>query len=331
MPAVSISLRLVRKGEAAMLSAIEVYNKPSFAYREETFAILALNAWELLLKARWLSLNANDPRSLYVYETKKTKSGKPSVKRIIKKNRAGNAHTLGLGQLLAKLDASDSSRVHPAVKANLDVLVEIRDNAIHFMNASPALAKQVLEVGTAAVRNFVELARLWFNQDLSRHYLYLLPIGFLPAPGIASALSVSVDEKRLLDYLLAAVKEAQNQPVSDFHVSLEVTLSLKRSSTDAVAAVAITNDPLAPKVVLSEEDIHQKYPWDYRELTDLLKKRYTDFKENQHYHNLRKSLVSNPAYVRTRYLEPGNPKSARKDFYNPNIVAEFDKHYKSKP
>lgn len=45
---------LAEKSVDAMLAAIEIYNKPSFAYREESFAILAVNAWELLLKARLL-------------------------------------------------------------------------------------------------------------------------------------------------------------------------------------------------------------------------------------------------------------------------------------
>jgi hypothetical protein len=44
--------RFVDKAEAAITAAVEVYNKPSFVYREETFAILALNAWELLLKGK---------------------------------------------------------------------------------------------------------------------------------------------------------------------------------------------------------------------------------------------------------------------------------------
>lgn len=48
------SQELVEKSIAAMISAIEVYNKPDFKYREETFSILSINAWELLLKAKWL-------------------------------------------------------------------------------------------------------------------------------------------------------------------------------------------------------------------------------------------------------------------------------------
>ena len=46
-----------------MISAIEIYNKPDFKYREETFAILAINSWELLLKEKWLKENNNKVRS----------------------------------------------------------------------------------------------------------------------------------------------------------------------------------------------------------------------------------------------------------------------------
>ena len=45
--------QLYEKSVSAMMSAIEIYNKPDFKYREETFAILAINSWELLLKSKW--------------------------------------------------------------------------------------------------------------------------------------------------------------------------------------------------------------------------------------------------------------------------------------
>ncbi len=51
-----------------MLSAIEIYNKPDFHFREETFAILAINARELMLKARLLQLGDNRISTILVYE-----------------------------------------------------------------------------------------------------------------------------------------------------------------------------------------------------------------------------------------------------------------------
>ena len=94
MSRLSRSARLLKNAEAALISAIEIYNKPAFAYREETFAILALNAWELLVKAKLLDQHENDPRCLYVYYAPKTKSGKTSKKLQVKRNRTGNIMTM---------------------------------------------------------------------------------------------------------------------------------------------------------------------------------------------------------------------------------------------
>jgi hypothetical protein len=58
--------QLLDQAMAAMLTPIEIYNKPQFSYRAQSFVILALNAWELLLKAKWLSDNRNRLPSLYV-------------------------------------------------------------------------------------------------------------------------------------------------------------------------------------------------------------------------------------------------------------------------
>lgn len=318
----SRSLMLYEKAEAALLSAIEIFNKPDFKYREETFAILALNAWELLLKAKLLDQHSNDPRCLYVYEKRRTKAGAKSKKRYLKRNRAGNLHTIGLGEAIVQLQ-QDGIAVDPIVRANLDALTEIRDNAVHFMNPSPRMAKRVLEVGTASVKNFITLAKKWLDRDLSQYNLYLMPIGFVTAPGTGTAI-VTADEARLLQYITDLVAGESANP--DYHVALDVELSFKRTAGTG-AAVTVTNDPNATRVYLTEEQIRQTYPWDYNELTRRLQERYIDFKQNQQYHDLRRPLMKDPKYVKRRYLDPQNTKSPKKDYYNPNIITEFDKHY----
>ncbi len=330
MPHLTRSVRLLRKAEAALLAAIEIYNKPDFKYREESFAILTLNAWELLLKAKLVEDNDNDPRCLYVREPRTTARGTQSLKLYIRRNRSGNPHTLSIGRTMVALDATAASRLSPQVKANLDGLIEVRDNAIHYFNASPQLSKQVLELGTAAVKNFIELARRWFNHDLSRYSLYLMPVGFVSAPATLSALPATPDEGKLVGYLAQVVREAKPASDDDFSVSLEVNLSFKRSAPDAAAALAITTDPNAPKVTLSEEDIRKRYPWDYNELVRKLRTRFSDFKLTKKFHDIRRPLLDDPKFVRTRLLDPGNPRSSHKDFYNPNILREFDRHYTRK-
>src|SRR2546425_9410945 len=123
MPQVPRSHRFLQKAEAALVAAIEIYNKPDFRYREESFAILALNAWELLLKARVLHLNANDPKCLYIYETRQSKKGKPTKKRFRRRNRAGNCQTLSLGQCIVALEKK-ASALASGVRRNLDALIE---------------------------------------------------------------------------------------------------------------------------------------------------------------------------------------------------------------
>ena len=56
---------LLDKSIASMLAAIEIYNKPNFTYREDSFSILCVNAWELLLKAVYLRKNRYKMHSLY--------------------------------------------------------------------------------------------------------------------------------------------------------------------------------------------------------------------------------------------------------------------------
>ena len=69
-----------------MKAAIEIYNKPGIPYRNESFTILAINAWELLLKAKWLELHRHKRRSLYVYESRVTSTGRKTKKRFIKED-----------------------------------------------------------------------------------------------------------------------------------------------------------------------------------------------------------------------------------------------------
>jgi hypothetical protein len=188
----------------------------------------------------------------------------------------------------------------------------------------------VLEVGTASLRNFIELGKQWLNLDLPSYSLYLMPIGFLPPSEVATAISVSKDEQNLVNYLASLM--GAPHAVTDYHVSLDVNISFKRTSA-TVASAVVANDPNNPNAIqvnISEEDIRKTYPWDYETLTGKLKARYIDFKANDKYHVLRMKIAANPQFMKTRYLDPGNPKSSRKDFYNPNIINEFDKSYTRK-
>src|SRR5579862_4672288 len=254
----SRSTQLLQNAEAALISAIEIYNKPTFAYREETFAILALNAWELLLKAKLLNLEKNKLSCLYVYYRKSMGNGQQSKKLYIKKNRTGNPMSAGIEACILRLGKEGIAVANP-IRRNLEALAEIRDNAIHYINASPQLSKQVMELGTACLRNFIELGKQWLNLDLSARGLYLMPIGFIPS-GVATAITLSNQEQRVVNYLATLMREGHEQEVHDYHVSLDLNISFKRTTAAAANAVIVVNDPNDPNAVqvnLSEEDIRK--------------------------------------------------------------------------
>ena len=123
----SLHVKFVDKAEDALVAAVEVYNKPMFRYREETFALLAINAWELLLKARLLKDGGNDPRVIRVYEPRRTKAGKVSKKQYFKRNRAGSPLTVSLPACVVALDKNSTTRLGPEIKSNLDAFAATGD------------------------------------------------------------------------------------------------------------------------------------------------------------------------------------------------------------
>lgn len=320
-----IHLRFVDKAAAALTSAVEVYNKPSFAYREETFAILALNAWELLLKGKVLADAGNDIKVLRIYDARKTKSGVLSKKVYLKRNRTNNPQSIGFGQCLAMLDKG-VNKLAPEVKSNLVALTEIRDNSVHFVTASRVLAKQAQELSSASVKNFVLLAKLWFKRDLSKGLHLVMPLSFITGTTDADTVVVSPDESRLIKYLQSLAAE-KHEDDSEFAVALRLELTVEKSNLSTASKVQLSKDGDAVKVMLSEQDIRDRYPWDYKELCARLAKRYTNFKQDKKFHSLRKPLLADDRYAKSRYLDPGNPKSPKKDYYSSSVMTVMDPHY----
>jgi hypothetical protein len=87
----------------------------------------------------------------------------------------------------------------------------------------------------------------------------------------------------------------------------------------------LTDDPTA--IAVREETILEKYPLDYYKLVNALMQRYSDFKLNQKFYDLKKGLMGNIKYSHPRFLDPSNPKSSKKDFYSADIIPQFDTHY----
>ena len=120
----SLSTALAGKSVQAAISAIEIYNKPDFSYREEAFSLLMTNAWELLVKGKWLLDHGESEESLHDFRREKDGSLK------VKMNRTGNPLSLGLPYLAGKLLEDKTSNLEKPCHGNLLALIEIRDAAV---------------------------------------------------------------------------------------------------------------------------------------------------------------------------------------------------------
>lgn len=319
---------LINNSIAASVSAVEIYNKPDFRYRAETFCILAINSWELLFKAKWLAENDNKIESLYVKKSRSKNDSLKSKEPNIKLTRSGNPLTHSLDYLGNKL--REQKHLEQNAWVNIKALLELRDSSIHFYNSSLDFANRLQEIGAASLQNFVLLVEEWFNRDLSEFNFYLMPLSFVKPPTETKAILLDKEENNFLNYL-EHLKTQADESDDKYSVAINIEVKLTRSKARNAVDVRIAHptNTDAPEVLMTEEQVLEQYPWDYQRLTEKCKERYSDFKLNKTYHKARRSICEQKdgKLCKTRYLDPSNPKSSKKQFYKPEILHEFDKHY----
>jgi hypothetical protein len=142
----------------------------------------------------------------------------------------------------------------------------------------------------------------------------------------SDAIVLNPEEKNFLAFL-ESLEPAKDDPDARYSVSVNIEVKFTRSKAKDALGIQITNDPNAPAVRLTDDQIRDKYPWDYDRLIKECRKRYAGFKLIQKFHDLRKKLLGDTRFGHVRQLDPGNPRSSKKPFFNPNIMVEFDKNY----
>lgn len=313
---------LLDKSISSMLSAIEIYNKPDFKYREETFSILAINSWELLFKARILKLSSYNMNSIYDLEHKKKKNGEKSKLLQPKLNRSKNPKTISLAESIKRLRIRGEGVSHNLVKS-LFVLIELRDNSIHFHNSKP-ISKEIQELGFACIKNYMELVQKWDTGiDLSQYNFYLMPLAYVDS-AVNSEAVLTEEVKNYLNFLKKKVSESDNEDI-DYSVAIGIDISFKKSST--LDGIGMRYDIDGVPIKISEEDITQRFPLLYKDVTTTAKKRYCDFKQGTTFNSHMKLIKSSNKLCHNRKLDPKNSKSQSKTFYSTNIWQELDKYY----
>lgn len=314
---------LLDKSIASMLAAIEIYNKPNFAYREDSFAILSVNAWELLLKAIYLRQNRYKMYSLYELVPKKKKDGTSSKMKVPVQNRAGNPKTLSIEKIIELL--KPSKVVDHNLYENIYALIELRDNAIHFINTEP-ITIQIQELGFATIKNYLTFIK---NNDIdidfSKYNFYLMPLAYVDSKMEAEA-ALTEEAKNYIDLIKRSIERKDEE--GDYDIAISIDINFKKGSS--FDALGFKYDEVGVPVMIREEDIKKRFPLSYKDIWTKCKTRYSDFKKNNRFNGIMKSIQANEKLTHTRKLDADNPKTVKQMFYSTNIWKELDKEYTKK-
>lgn len=217
---------LLGNSMSAMLAGIEIYNKPRIEYRSECFVILLLNSWELLFKA---ICSKNKVR---IFEPKER--GKPYK-------------TL---KFFPSLDAASAyfpkSIPNKAVAENLKLLVDYRNNAVHFYNEE-SLGVIIYGLAQTSIVNYRDITLDVFGKDIASEVnIALLPLSFSAPPDPIKFLASSSGKysepiSEFLKIISDTTKELESEGVDTgrfltvFEVSLQSTKKIQ--SADIVAGI----------------------------------------------------------------------------------------------
>ena len=312
---------LIDKSISSFISAIEIYNKPDFKYREEIFSILAVNSWELLLKAKILKNSRYKLRSIYSQKPYTKKNGVRSEKKtVVEFNRTGNPKTISINDALVILEKD--KEVPSNLRDNIEALVEFRDNAVHFINMK-VLSKPLQELGFACIKNYIQILKDWnIDRSLSNYNLYLMPLAYVENNIDVDSVD-SVEAQKFINL----VYDRLSKNSSDENYEIAVKIELKFQRGNSFNAVSVRPDKTGVKVYLTEDDIRNKFPLTYNELTSKAANRYSNFKRNRQFYEIMKQIKQKEKIYYERRLDTRNIKSNKQGFYSDGVWNILDKYY----
>jgi hypothetical protein len=328
-----ITESLIENSKSAIIGCVELHNKPIFPYRYEVCSILAINGWELLLKA-------------YIAQNN------PEIKLINKENRSKPFEEC------VSFVSSKLGKSFKATEENLNRLYDYRCHIIHFYkDKMDTILYSLLHKTILFFNSFL---KEHFNNDLTEQTnLMLLPIGFKPFASPVDFLSKksefsnsSIAVKKFIESIIHSTKELCELDIEEAiltgfnmavinenrikNADIIAGISAKESEarltiTNLITNSKITDDETARKIKIDEESLFNTlYVLSYYDVINKCRLLYSDFKQDAKFNRIMKTLKGNPEYHKKRFLDIQKQMGAAKDWYTNSIFLEFNKHYKLK-
>jgi len=326
----AITESLVEHSKSAIIGCVELHNKPVFRFRYEVCTILAINGWELILKAFIAEHN-------------------PEVK-LIRKDGTSKSFEECVAFVSGKIGSD-----FRAVEENLNKLYEFRCHIIHFYKDN---------IGTI-LYSLLHKSIIFYNEFLQKHFnidlaeetsLMLLPIGFKPFATPVDFLTKQSDLKESSNAVQTFIKSIigsteklaqegiEESILTGYNVAVfnenriknaDIIAGITKNETESklsvsnvLGAIKVTNDDTAKKVSIEEETLFKTvYTQPYLAIVKQAREMFSDFKQGAKFNRIMKEIKNNPALHRKRFLDVVNKTGVGKDYYNPEVLNELSKHY----
>lgn len=251
--------KLCDNSRAAMLAAIEIYNKPQTTYREQVVTVLVVNAWELILKAA-------------------LRKAKKNI--FYKKKRREAYRSLSLEQCIA-----DMGKYHlwpetvdgDGVRANLDILTDYRNKIIHLYVADDLNSVLYMFLQQSIV-NYRDLVLAIFEKDLADDITWtLLPLAAQTPSETIRSLRVDGDVKSaqvvedFLRDLRQIIGEAESLGADMGRIAIIQEINLQSGKKISRADLEVAINQGAPTTIVQRKvDPNDTHPFSAGELVERL-------------------------------------------------------------
>ncbi|QYJ92062.1 DUF3644 domain-containing protein [Shewanella spartinae] len=279
--------KLVSRSLDAFTLALEVYNRPSMKNRVEAFAIMMVNAWELLLKAEILKAEGYEK---IFYDGDKSISISDAVKR--------------------RLQEKDPVRI------NLETIIDLRDHAIHLL--IPELQPQLSRLFQATVLNY----QTRYRNEMGNAPLAGQSVGMLslvvdgPAPEVAliQKLYGKHAAQSVSKFIQRFDETSKKVDSTEFSIPVDYRLALVKREDESDLSLSVGDAGEGAIIITKTKDPDATHPYHTNEALDEINKRQAtiSIKSGAFQAVLNKHKINSQPKSDMRWVIDGRPRYSEK-------------------
>lgn len=334
--------QLLQKAKDSALLAIEYYNKPAVSFKSEGFIVMMCIAWTAFFHAYFLK------KKVKPWYRKKESGKKPRFEHVIERLDGKEIKDKKWWDLNKCIKEFFKEEDNNPVRKNIEFISGLRNLIVH--RHLPELDASIYAECQACVLNFNNFLGIYFGQKQKIDIFLSFSIQLFQSPkNFIEASKKDLKNKNAVE-IVEYIKTFRSALTTDILESPEysfkaVLIQVRgHASKDAIALRFINEKDLSEEqkenlkslgiVLIKEKSIDgvpSNFSLTYEDLKIRLKDEIPNLKFNKEFHQIKNFIIKEkPSLKHVRRLDPNNPKSPKKDYYDPKIIDEFKREYEKK-